>query len=196
MIRFHRDTWRTGKTSMKPSMSLGTSISISIIVVVLVVYALVVVYGFRQGGKGGLIAALFASPFAGVAITPALLAFVLGYLAWVHERVWKPWQGRYYAFDDHQIRVVEARGRLWFASKDVHAVLGMQPRAALLAQFVASERRRDDAIGDALSNAGLVRLLGRSTDAQVLRFLSWAERDVRGPWQKKRDREMVQNPDA
>lgn len=170
--------------------------AIAWLVVVLAVYALIVALGWRHGGKGGLIAAVCAAPFAGVAITPALMALLPAYIDWVTARIWQRWQGRYYAFDDHQIRIVEARGRLWFASKDVHAALGMQPRAALLAQFVAAERRRDAAIGDALSNAGLVRLLGRSTDARVLRFLSWAERDVLRPWQNKRDREMVQNPGA
>ncbi len=173
--------------------------AIAWLVVVLAVYALIVALGWRHGGKGGLIAAVCAAPFAGVAITPALMALLPAYIDWVTARIWQRWQGRYYAFDDRQIRIVEARGCLWFSSKDVHAVLGMSERPALLAQFGAAERRRDDEIGDALSHAGLVRLLARRSDARTQRFMLWAERDVCKPWANKRERAavdavMAQNP--
>ncbi len=181
-----RDGRRAGKTSMRPAMSLGTSVAI--VAGVLACYAVVVVFAFRRGGSHGLIYALFAAPVAGVLIAPAVMALLPAYLHWVRERIWHRWQGRYYAFDDRQIRVVEARGQLWFSSADVHAALGIARRPASAAAFLAAERRQDDEIGEALSNAGLARLLARSTDARVQRFLLWAERDVSRPWRNKQDR--------
>ena len=138
-------------------------------------------------GDVALAMAFGLAPIAAFAIAPALIALFPGYIGWVDERTWGPWQGRYYAFDDHQIRIVEARDRLWFSSKDVHAALAMPRRDAVLKAMGVTEIRRDDALGEVLSNAGLVRLLGRSTDRRALRLVAWAEGDIRRPWQKKRD---------
>ena len=130
---------------------------------------------------------LAAAPVVACVLAPALLALFPAYLRWIHERTWKRWQGAYHAFDDHQIRVVESRGGLWFSSIDVHAALRLDRRVGVLRVMRAAERRDDGDLGEVLSNAGLVRLLGRSTDRTTLRFLAWADRDVRGLWQKKRD---------
>ena len=132
-------------------------------------------------------AAVNAAPVVAILLAPALIGLVSGYVGWVHERTWAPWHGRYHAFDDHQIRVVEARDRLWFSSVDVHAALGVRPRPAVLRALRTDQYRRDDALGDALSNDGLVAVFGRSTDRTALRLIRWADGDVRRPWQKGRD---------
>lgn len=130
---------------------------------------------------------LALAPVVAFLLAPAFIqALVLG-LRWMAERPRAPWQGRYYAFDDRQIRIVESSGRLWFSTADVHAALDLSLRAGVLAAFATSQRREVHEIGDALSNEGLERLLAGSTDRHVLRFLRWAEHDVRRPWQKKRD---------
>ena len=148
-------------------------------------YAFVVWRAYTHGGSpSGLLA---WAPIVGFVLAPALLALVPGFDAWVRERVWTPWQGIYYAFDDHQVRVVEARDRLWFASADVHAALSMKRRDGVLRSMTAAERRIDPDAGEMLSNAGLVRLLGASTERRALRLLTWADHDVRRVWQKKRD---------
>ena len=126
------------------------------------------------------------APVVGVLLAPAITALVPGVDEWIRERTWKPWQGIYYAFDDHQIRVVEARGVLWFSSEDVHAALTMKRRDAVIGPMNASERRIDPEAGEMLSNAGLARLLGVSTERRTLRLLTWADQ-VRRVWQKKRD---------
>ena len=77
-------------------------------------------------------------------------------------------------------------GQPWLATVDVHAAIDPRHRPAVLARYLASERRPIAQIGDALSHAGSVRLLGRSTDATTLRFLLWAERDVARPWRNRR----------
>ena len=184
MRRLRHNAWRD-RISMRPSMGLVPSIAI--IVVVTTGFALLARRGFEAGDERGMIGVLLAAPVAAVLIAPALIALFPAYVEWVEHRVWGRWQGRYYAFDDRQVRIVEARGTLWFRSADVHAALGMTVRPAVLAPFVATERRRDERIGDALSNAGLVRLLARSTDPRTRRFLVWAERDVRRPWRKRRE---------
>ena len=135
--------------------------------------------------------AVTMAPIAGLLLAPALIGIVFGYAGWVHERVWTPWQGTYHAFDDHQIRVVEARDRLWFSSKDVHAALAMPRREAVMRAMKTAERRDDPDAGELLSNDGLRHLLGRSTDRSALRLLAWADRDVRRIWQKKRDMQSL-----
>lgn len=130
---------------------------------------------------------LALAPVVAVLLTPALIQFVVLGLRWMRDRPWAPWQGRYYAFDDRQVRIVESRGRLWFSTVDVHAALDLRLRPGTLAAFGTTERTEDGEIGDALSNEGLRRLLAGSTERRMLRFLRWAEHDVRRPWQKKRD---------
>ena len=167
--------------------------SIAIIVIVGGGYAWLAYRAIWHGGSVGV--ALGLAPFAMLLIAPAVIALFPGFIGWIDERTWEPWQGIYHAFDDHQIRVIEARDRLWFSSEDVHAMLGLPRRDAVLKAMTTTEVRADDALGETLSNAGLVRLLGRSTDRRTLKFLAWAEGDVRRPWQKKRDaRDM--KPDA
>lgn len=147
-------------------------------------YAFFVWRAFHFGGSPYKLLAW--APIIGVLLAPALIALVPGFDGWVRERVWKRWQGIYYAFDDHQIRVVEARGVLWFASEDVHAALSMKRRDAVIGPMNIAERRIDPDAGELLSNAGLARLLGASTERRSLRLLTWADQ-VRRVWQKKRD---------
>ncbi len=136
-------------------------------------------------------AALGGGVVVGVVLALPLIGLVFGFVDFVDERVWTPWQGIYHAFDDHQIRVVEARGVLWFCSADVHAALGMRRRAGVTRSLRALERHEDPEAGEMLSNAGLVRLLGKSTDRSTLRFLAWADRDVHRQWQRRRAGETM-----
>ena len=147
-------------------------------------YAFFVWRAYHVGGSPFKLLAM--APVVGMLLAPAIIALVPGFDLWVRERVWKPWQGIYHAFDDHQIRVVEARGVLWFASEDVHAALSMKRRDAVLGPMTIAERRIDPEAGEMLSNAGLARLLGASTERRSLRLLTWADQ-VRRVWQKKRD---------
>jgi len=150
-------------------------------------YAWLVWSAVHRGDETLIVMAVGAAPIAAFLMAPALVALFPEYLGWVDERTWEPWQGRYYAFDDHQIRVVEARGCLWFSSRDVHAALRLKARPGTLRTLRAAERLRDDALGDILSSEGLTALFGRSTDRRTLRLLWWAENDVRRPWQNRRD---------
>ncbi len=147
-------------------------------------YAFAVWRTYEHGGSP--FGVLCAAPLVAFALAPAIVALLPGYVRWVDERVWTPWQGIYHAFDDHQIRVVEARGALWFASDDVHAALRLKRRDGVLRALRTAERRDDPDVGEVLSNNGLVKLLGRSTDRDTLRFLAWAD-GVRRVWQKRRD---------
>jgi hypothetical protein len=132
-----------------------------------------------------------AATIAGFIAAAPIIALVGHYFGWVDERVWAPWQGIYHAFDDHQIRVVEARGRLWYASDDVHEVLGMSKRDAALRAMGATECRRDAKLGVVLSSDGIARLIGPSTDRRALRLLNWARHEVERPWAKKRERNLA-----
>lgn len=153
--------------------------SVAIVVVVLGGYAAYVWRLDRLAGADHrevvVAAALDAAPIVGFLLAPALIGVVFGCVGWIDERVWTPWQGIYHAFDDHPVRVVEARDALWFASDDVHAALAIRRRDGVLRSLRTVERRVDADGVELLSNAGLVRLLGKSTDRSALRFLSWAD---------------------
>jgi hypothetical protein len=136
--------------------------------------------------RGGAYVALQVAPLSAMLVAAPVIALAGHYFGWVEERVWAPWQGIYHAFDDHQIRVVEMRDRLWFSSDDVHAALAMPKRTAVLHAMRSVECRRDETIGPVLSTDGLANLLGRSTDRRALRLLNWARHDVERPWTKKR----------
>ena len=166
--------------------------SIACIVIIGGGYGIVVWRTVHLGGSP--VGVLFAAPFVAFALAPALLALLPRYADWVAERVWTPWQGIYRAFDDHQIRVVEARDTLWFSSDDVHAALSMKRREAVLRAMSTTERRVDPDAGEMLSSDGLMRLLRSSTDRTALRLLTWANNDVRRVWQKKRDMQGIGDP--
>lgn len=170
--------------------------ALAVIAIVGVGYAWLVWSAFRRGDETLIVMAVGSAPIAAFLMAPALVALFPAYLGWVDARTWEPWQGRYYAFDDHQIRVVEARDRLWFCSRDVHAALRLKVRPGALRSLRSAERMRDDALGDILSSDGLTALFGRSTDRRVLRLLWWAERDVRRPWQNRRDGAKVDAANA
>jgi hypothetical protein len=160
--------------------------SITIIALVVGVYAWYAWTTYRHGGKDAMTGVVTLAPLVALVIAAPLIAFVFEYAGWVEERAWAPWQGIYHAFDDHQIRVTEARDLLWFSSADVHAVLGLAPRPGRLKTLRVSECRIDDDLGVVLSNAGLVALFGRSTDRKTIRLIAWAERDVARPWRNRR----------
>jgi hypothetical protein len=152
-------------------------------------YALMVWRAYSRGGDptGSVTMLSLFAPVVAFVLAPAIIGLFVGYVGWTRERTWEPWQGRYYAFDDHQIRIVEARGGLWFSSRDVHAALRLKARPGALRSLRGTERLCDDALGDTLSSEGLKALFGRSTDRRILRLLWWAEHDVRRPWQNRRD---------
>jgi hypothetical protein len=154
-------------------------------------YCVLLLSAFRHGDLvGGTMLAQLA-PLVAFVIALPLIALVGRYFGWIQERTLAPWQGNYYAFDDHQIRVLEARGALWFPYADVCGALGLKPKAHLLRSLRAAEHLRDDSLGETLSVAGLTTLFGRSSDRTTLRFLNWAERDVCRPWRNKRDHVIV-----
>jgi hypothetical protein len=154
-------------------------------------YSALLLSAFRHGDLvGGTMLAQLA-PLVAFVIAMPLIALVGRYFGWIQERTLAPWQGNYYAFDDHQIRVLEARGGLWFPYADVCAALRLKPKAHLLRSLRAAEHLRDDTLGETLSVAGLTTLFGRSSDRATLRFLGWAERDVCRPWRNKRDHAVV-----
>jgi len=171
------------------SLTLGRSIAI--IAVVGGGYAWYAWSSYRHHGLDAMTGVVALAPLVAIVIAAPSIAFVFEYVGWVEERTWAPWQGIYHAFDDHQIRVIEARDCLWFSSADVHAALGLSPRVGPLKALRVSECRDDDELGSVLSNAGLVALFGRSTDRPVIRLIAWAERDVARPWRHRRNRVTV-----
>lgn len=181
----HND-WRSGKAAMRDQMRL--SVAIAWLMAGIGVYAFLLLWLVRRFGmQAGLIASLLAAPFIVVALVPALLALFPAYVRWLDERTWRRWQGRYYAFDDRQIRVVDVAGDPWFAATDVLAALDLPKSTSRFASWKQSEFAPLDELGVAgLSTMGVARLVASRTDRHALRFLHWVERDVVLPWQRRR----------
>ena len=174
------DASRIGKWLTRESMSLTTVIAI------LAVDVLAFVLLYRWLGPR---VAVLAAPLFAIVAAPPLINLMPAYWRWVKERSLGKWQGRYYAFDDQQVRVAEARGRLWFSCADVHTALGMERRPATLTPLTTSERMTHEELGEALTAAGIARMFGRHTDLRVLRLVHWAERDVERQWLRSRERD-------
>ena len=137
-------------------------------------------------------------------IGPGVLLFAIPLIAWFASRALvhgtpgiarvasdaavAEWQGRYYAFDDFQVRVYEDDDRLWFAVPDVLRAIRWK---RLPQGFAATQRHRLRRVEgkrlDVTDLAGLEALLGASREQDCGRLLRWARREVVAPWEKKRE---------
>ena len=68
-------------------------------------YAILARWASLRGGALGLILSVLCAPLAGVVIGTGLVAIFPAIMRWSKERYWLQWQGRYFAFDNHQIRI-------------------------------------------------------------------------------------------
>jgi len=136
-------------------------------------------------------------------IGPGVLIFAIPLFAWFASRglvhgvpgiaraagdaAVEEWQGRYYAFDDFQVRVYEDDGRLWFALPDVVRAVGWKrtPQGFLATQRHRLRRVEGKRI-DVMDLAGLEALLGTRREQDCGRLLRWARREVVAPWEKRR----------
>jgi len=111
---------------------------------------------------------------------------------WMRDAPYAAWNGSYYEFDGHQVRVLFDDDDVYLVADDLFAVLDLRGNAT------NAERVRAIAGRDGLrtlpgrrevvfTERGLTAWLDRRTDAQTVRLRRWFERDVLAPHRKRRE---------
>jgi hypothetical protein len=164
----------------------------------LAAYAVAVLLLTRWLGlKMGLVFGVMLAPvFVILIILPGVMnVFQSGHFA-IKGLVYRRWHGRFHAFNDIQVRVLEEGGTLWFVGADLARALRREWKDHVAQAYPDTECRSvEDDEGEpmlALSAAGIRRWLGASHDRDALRAVLWAEREVLAPWNKRRERAQLE----
>ena len=139
-------------------------------------------------GAGLLLAlSMLAVPLAGWLLSRLLVrgGFRVAEVAGQHAM--ERWNGRHFAFDDFQVRVMEEDDRCWFVAADVARALRWRGLPQRFAATYAGRLRRVGPDGlEALDIDGLEVLLARRREHDARRFLLWARREVCEPHRRRR----------
>jgi hypothetical protein len=97
--------------------------------------------------------------------------------------------GRYYEFRGRSMDIhIDADARCWVATEDVRKITAL-PADVVLCRVVRGEcRELGDPVRWRLSSEGAQEMLGKSSDGEVARFLTWLEREVALPARNRRAR--------
>ena len=148
-------------------------------------------------------AALYAGwhvsgPFGLVLTAPVLALFgrpivdiITGYPRFVGRLAMRRYEGRYYEFRGRRMDIhVDADATCWIATDDVRKIAAL-PADPVLCRVAPGECRE---LGDPsmwrLSADGAARVLAKSSDPEVAKFLTWLNRDVALPARNRRERRM------
>lgn len=132
-----------------------------------------------------------ASAVVVVVLWGALLAKpILGLLLWLYhvcaDAPLKPFQGRYYAFNQVQVRVVEANDALWVVDEDILPIVGLSVSELARRQAKACDYFYDKREKLWLySESYLQTLLQKSQHAESVKLRLWLQRTVYLPYQNK-----------
>ena len=108
---------------------------------------------------------------------------------WVSRLPYAAWNGRYYEFNNEQIRVYEHHDRLLFVAEDV--MRAARITKAPTAHVAVHSDEMAEIPGSRLRGLGIrqiERLANEHPGTEAGRLLLWAQREVVGPWEKKRER--------
>jgi len=148
--------------------------------------ALITWIGWKLGQRAwALVAFVFSIPLIGVAIAKPLVEFLHEGFGWLSEQPMRKYQGRYYAFNSVQVRVIEGHDRLWFSAADVLQACDLRAVASLLPGV-----QELDGV-HCLDIAGLQALHEAYGQPELGRLTLWARREVVTPWERKRTGALV-----
>jgi hypothetical protein len=99
------------------------------------------------------------------------------------QDAWEPWQGRYYAFDNRQIRLFLIEDVIWVPARDVAALLTPQPQARELRILGADYGQIPGQKLYGYTEAGLLRVVATRTRTRVaahelIRFGNWLQKEA------------------
>jgi len=139
-----------------------------------------------HGDKGWtLVALVFSIPAIGVAIAKPLVEFAHEGFGWLSAQPMRKYQGRYYAFNDVQVRVIEGEDRLWFSAADVLKACHIRAVPALLPGV-----HELDGL-PCLDMGGLQKLHDTYRETELGRLTLWAQREVVTPWERKKTGALI-----
>lgn len=99
--------------------------------------------------------------------------------------------GRYYEFRGRSMDIhVDADARCWIATADVRKITALPAEAVLLRLVPGQCRELGDPVTWRISADGAAQVLGKSSDPEVAKFLTWLEREVAQPARNRRARRM------
>jgi len=97
--------------------------------------------------------------------------------------------GRYYEFRGRSMDIhVDADARCWVATEDVRKIAALPAEPVLLRLVGGQCREFGDPVAWRISSEGAAQVLGKSTDPEVAKFLTWLEREVALPARNRRER--------
>jgi hypothetical protein len=148
--------------------------------------ALMTWIGWKLGQRPwALVAFVFSTPLIGVAIARPLVEFIHDGFGWLSRQPLDAWNGRYYAFNNVHVRVLEDGGRLWFCARDVVAACEVSAAADALPGLRRIGRLQ------CMSVEGIESLHAVHGGPELGRFVLWCRREVLAPWERKRSGALV-----
>ena len=182
--------WKLSSRNAIPSMREPVSLLSAVCRIGVGVGGYVLLLRWLVSGAGkvpGLILAVLCAPAAGVIIATGLVAIFPALVRWEKAQHLSRWQGRYFAFDDRQIRIDQAAdGEGWVVLADVMAVTDLRVTETEIERLGPFARRDIAEFGaTALSETALLILISRRNYVAVNRFRLWLERDVLPPLHRR-----------
>lgn len=122
-------------------------------------------------------------------LAPTFVDLPGAYWRWLKEREYERWQGRYYAFENRQIRIDWLDERVWIVLDDAAPAAGLDLNQAEVAAISALERREHAEFQTwVVSDQALLELLDRRSHRQAQKFRLWLTREVLPPLYTKAER--------
>ena len=152
--------------------------------VVCAILGLLAWIGWHTPAKLGLLLCL---PIFGWLASRALVHGGFNLFEWLSKMPFAGWNGKYYEFNNQHIRVYEHHDRLLFVADDVFHAAGITKAAKAHVAVHADEL--SEIPGSRHRGLGIrqvERLANEYPGTDAGRFLLWAQREVVGPWEKRR----------
>lgn len=161
-------------------MRLAVDIAFGIALSTAVLYA-----GWRWYGPFGLV---FGAPIVAIFARP-LVEILTSLPRHARHLALRDRAGRYYEFRGRSMDIdVDADARCWIATADVRKIAALPAEAVLLRLVPGQCRELGDPVAWRLSTEGAAQVLGKSSDPEVAKFLTWLEREVALPARNRRER--------
>jgi|GEM_PF-3221336 len=135
--------------------------------------------------------AVLTLPIWGAILAKPVVESLETYFDFVRKQPWRQWQGHYYEFQGHHVRIYDVDSALWFCDVDIFNALGLKLDPQLRHIYPASEYAElEGTTLKAFSEAAVLRVVGNIRHAEVGKLLFWLEREVILPHHNKKKNKL------